>query len=67
MARIQKRTIDNGCDICGGQFRNHVFDIQTRDGRWAWACEECFKTHGIRLGTGFGQKYSTETLEKVEG
>lgn len=31
-------------------------------------CDGCFFWHSLgRLGTGFGQKYDGETLEKVEG
>ena len=41
------------CDICG---KTAVYDCKTKMGSWGNLCEVCFKTFGIGLGTGKGQK-----------
>ena len=45
------------CDVCGMFFikRAAVADCQTRSGRWANLCLECFEEQGIGLGVGRGQ------------
>lgn len=56
------------CQICGNDNPTPEFvDGRTRMGPWALMCLSCHKTHGVGLGTGKGQKYNAETLEKVEG
>lgn len=42
-------------------------DGKTRYGPWAIMCVACHEKHGVGLGTGRGQKYNLETLEKVDG
>ena len=32
------------------------YDGKTNHGPWANMCAECFRTHGVGLGTGLGQK-----------
>jgi len=42
------------CDFCG--FREAAYDAKTKQGPWAYMCEECFKKHGVGLGVGLGQR-----------
>ena len=60
--------IPQNCDICGGKFGEVFYDclIPGVD-HWAKVCHHCFTTYNCKLGTGYGQKYSTKTLEKVDG
>lgn len=37
-----------------------AYDGKTKDGPWANMCEQCFKTHGIGLGLGKGQRLVLE-------
>ncbi len=58
------------CDICPSKHApDIIYDGATKQGPWAWMCEEAFKKHGVGLGTGKGQKYdqSTGNLKKLEG
>lgn len=66
-SKINKRIVDAGCQICHSDFTEHVIDGRTKNGPWAYMCEDCHTEIGCGLGTGKGQKYSVETLEKVEG
>lgn len=58
------------CDICGQNLDETDYFV---DGRlfgvtsWAIMCPKCFERYGLGLGTGRGQVYDTETLEKLEG
>ncbi len=47
------------CDFCE---KIAHYDIKTRSGFWANACEDHFKTHSRKkkLGTGFGQRLILE-------
>ena len=36
------------------------YDFATRVGTWAIGCESCFKTHGLGLGIGRGQKFDAQ-------
>lgn len=36
------------------------FDAKTSMGPWANMCQACFYRYGIKLGTGFGQKYERQ-------
>ncbi len=54
------------CDICGTWFEKVFFDAKTRGGQWGLLCSTCCQEHGIGIGTGLGQKYSLETLEKLD-
>jgi hypothetical protein len=47
------------CDLCASQGVSKVaqYDAATKPHwRWGYLCEEHFKSHGIGLGTGLGQK-----------
>ena len=60
------------CDICRDaldRFVNKMWfvDGRTTSGRWAMMCPECFEHYGVGLGTGKGQKYDFNTMEKIEG
>ena len=46
------------CDICHGPMPNVYYDAVTRLGPWADMCPPCFHELGIKLGTGWGQKYA---------
>lgn len=45
------------CDICENECVMTLYDAQTNMGCWATMCGNCFRKHGIGLGTGIGQKY----------
>ena len=55
------------CDICFEPFEDVFIDGKTYMGPWGLLCRTCHSTHGCGLGTGRGQKYDLETLEKLEG
>jgi hypothetical protein len=62
----------NKCDICKENInwtRNKQWfvDGRTTMGPWALMCCRCFEMYGVGLGTGKGQKYDANTLEKIEG
>jgi len=59
----------NKCEVCDKSLKNekHFIDGKTRYGLWALMCRECHKMLGCGIGTGKGQVYSTETMEKVAG
>lgn len=58
------------CDICHSQVTDEFVDGRTIYGPWANMCPSCFKEIGIKLGTGYGQRYkknSDNEFIKVEG
>ena len=64
------------CDCCGTPFKKTapIYDARTKSGPWGLMCHSCFKLDGIKLGTGWGQKYVFQTAGdhkdrwlKVEG
>lgn len=55
------------CDLCGKPFGKYFIDGKTVLGPWALMCESCHITWGEGLGLGKGQKYDTESKEKVAG
>lgn len=55
------------CQLCGTPLKEKFVDGQTLDGRWAILCMWCHLTYGMGLGTGRGQIYNLDTLEKLEG
>lgn len=57
------------CELCGAKIikQNHFIDGKTTSGPWAIMCMACFFINGVGLGSGRGQRYDVETLEKVEG
>jgi len=65
------RTPPKTCQVCPTSLTKVFYDARTRQGPWAYLCDDCFEnlTSG-RLGTGFGQKYEVQpngTAVKVEG
>ncbi len=58
------------CDICKVDVRKFpsFYDARTKEGAWALMCPDCFTEHGVgKLGIGWGQCYSSKTLEKISG
>ena len=58
------------CDICHDDFTNDDYFIDGRleyGSHWAIMCSRCHDEWGTGLGTGKGQKYDWETLEKISG
>jgi len=57
------------CDLCGEPLTTVFIDGKTSRGVWAYMCLECWKTKGVGLGVGKGQKYekTAEGWIKKEG
>ena len=55
------------CDHCKLRFSDVFYDAKLPLGPWGLLCDKCFKALGCSLGLGRGQKYSTTTLEKLDG
>jgi len=58
------------CDICeleGVPPQLARYDGRTRSGRWAYMCEHHFRSYGIGLGLGRGQKLVVERMVKGGG
>ena len=57
------------CDVCDVQLSKFTWwvDGRTVHGPWANMCPDCFEELGTGLGIGYGQKYDTGTLKKLEG
>jgi hypothetical protein len=57
------------CDYCDLPLTNHstFFDAKTKVGPWGLFCPSCFEMLCLGLGTGYGQKYDSKTLVKLEG
>lgn len=58
------------CGGCGQPLNEcaSFYDAYTpKYGCWGLFCPICAKRHGVRTGTGRGQKYNSETLIKEEG
>lgn len=57
------------CDFSCG--RQALYDGRTKQGPWAYMCEEHFKQHGVGLGTGRGQRLiprkALGEAEKIRG
>ncbi len=53
------------CDLCQYKMGEFFIEGKTIQGPWGLLCEQCHDEYGIGLGTGRGQKYNTDTLEKV--
>ena len=45
------------CDICGNECVDILYDAKTNLGCWATMCKNCYRKHGLGVGTGVGQKY----------
>ena len=57
------------CDICQKDLTKTVvfYDSRTQSGRWGLLCPACFRMYGTGIGTGYGQEYDSNTLEKIKG
>lgn len=55
------------CQICGLLLKEVFIDGRIKAGPWAIMCEDCHSKMGAGLGTGSGQKYDLDSLEKLEG
>jgi len=58
------------CQICSKPLGDQPFFVdgcQRKTGQWALMCPMCFMHWGYGVGTGVGQKYDSQTLEKIEG
>ena len=68
-----KAIIDDNqkCDLCKGSltFGDSFTDasVPRLGGSWAWLCEVCAVMERVRYGTGLGQRYDSETKNKIEG
>ena len=67
MSTIDQRIVSRGCEFCGKEFTEFVYDCKTIHGPWANLCTQCWLNLGTGLGVGLGQKYSIKTLQKVGG
>lgn len=63
----ERPTTCDGCNRPLSLSGDFFYDARTRWGPWGILGECCFKEVGVGLGTGKGQKYHLESLEKVEG
>lgn len=57
------------CDLCRMLIGDTFVDGKTKMGPWANMCPKCHRSHGVGLGTGKGQKYSSngDSFVKTEG
>ena len=59
------------CELCKKYLPvgSIIIDGKTKGGPWAVMCEDCFKVHGVGLGVGKGQAFTTgeKTLYRIEG
>ena len=57
------------CDVCSTDLEEQEYwvDGVTMMGPWGNMCPACHRSHGRGLGTGKGQKYDCQTLEKLDG
>ena len=57
------------CAFCGRPLATATatfVDGKTQHGPWALFCATCHEIHGVGIGLGKGQRYDSQTLEKVE-
>lgn len=55
------------CDFCRANLTGQDrYDGATRVGAWAVMCVDCFRTHGLGLGIGIGQRFNADGI-CVEG
>ena len=57
------------CDFCGVTESEFFVDgIVKGRSSWAFMCSDCWLKYSTgQLGTGYGQQYNGETLEKISG
>ena len=62
---------DQTCDVCKGPLKSGLTfsdaAVPAAGGSWAWLCQTCANTNGVRYGTGLGQQYDSKTNIKVKG
>jgi len=53
-----KMLFEQYCDFCKkeGKEVRAEYDGKTKEIMWAWMCDKHFKSHGVGLGLGKGQK-----------
>lgn len=60
MLSVTYRTMkyDDSCYFCfvKGVSNKAIYDGKTKQGPWAYMCEDCFKEKGVGVGTGNGHK-----------
>jgi hypothetical protein len=52
-SKTTQTTTEKECDLCDSKAG---YDCKTKMGSWAYLCETHFKSLGVGLGTGKGQK-----------
>lgn len=67
MAKTWLGPVPDKCQICGTHLTEVFIDGKTRFGPWAIMCAACHRDQAYGLGTGLGQKYDLNTLEKIDG
>lgn len=56
------------CDVCGKPVGATFVDGKVKGvSSWATMCERCFGIVGVGLGTGKGQRFNTQTGQKLAG
>jgi hypothetical protein len=58
------------CDLCGRELEKSSWFVDGRmacSSSWALMCSACFHRIGVGLGIGKGQRYDSNTLEKIGG
>ena len=67
---VKRRTEmkDQSCDFCK-VVPKIIYDARLKSGSWAYMCPSCWKRYRAseKLGTGYGQKFSNVTGNKLEG
>ncbi len=61
---------DTTCDLCHHKCGEILIDgVEKTTRKWAVMCLPCFKTHGVGIGQGSGQKYQLVdgVYVKIEG
>ncbi len=55
------KAFTHGCDFCkrAGSLKRATVDGKTKHGPWAFMCDKHFKTEGVGLGIGKGQRLVT--------
>jgi len=48
------------CDMCKGFTTKAHYDCKTTDGPWGYLCEKHFRSNGMGLGLGLGQRLILE-------
>lgn len=67
MAKKWMGMVPANCDLCHVPLSDKFVDGATRFGPWAIMCPGCHRDQALGLGTGRGQMYDLQTLEKIDG